>query len=134
MMIFFLNLAFANPNEETTNSEPVTTQTTDAEFDFLVEKKDKKIEQKNTDVDFDDSEFTIDASLMNSNAKVLVPQADDSFLLPEKAESSEVTALPEDDFILNTDLGLEENIVEEEKLQVDVNSTETYDALMGDLE
>ena len=74
MLFFMINLAFANPNEEQPQKSAVeTSQTTkqDSEFDFLTEKKEKKAPQK--DMDFDDSEFMIDASLMESNDRVLVP-------------------------------------------------------------
>ena len=132
-----INLAFANPNEEQPQKSAVeTSQATneDAEFDFLTEKKEKKSPKK--DMDFDDSEFMIDASLMESNDRVLVPQADDTLLLPEKETTSTTEALPEDTLILSNDIALEEDIAEtsEDKPKVDINSTDSYDALMGDLE
>ena len=137
MLFFMINLAFANPNEEQPQKSAVeTSQATneDAEFDFLTEKKEKKSPKK--DMDFDDSEFMIDASLMESNDRVLVPQADDTLLLPEKETTSTTEALPEDTLILSNDIALEEDIAEtsEDKPKVDINSTDSYDALMGDLE
>ena len=132
-----INLAFANPSEEQPQKSAVeTSQTTnqDGEFDFLTEKKEKKT-QKN-EMDFDDSEFMIDASLMESNDKILVPQADDTLLLPEKETTSTTEALPEDTLILSNDIALEEDITEnsDDTPKVDINSTDSYDALMGDLE
>ena len=137
MLFFMINLAFANPNEEQPQKSAVeTSQTTnqDSEFDFLTEKKEKKAPQK--DMDFDDSEFMIDASLMDSNDRVLVPQADDTLLLPEKETISTTEALPEDTLILSNDIALEEDTTErsEDTPKVDINSTDSYDALMGDLE
>ena len=132
-----INLAFANPSEEQPQKSAVeTSQTTnqDGEFDFLTEKKEKKT-QKN-EMDFDDSEFMIDASLMESNDKILVPQADDTLLLPEKETTSTTEALPEDTLILSNDIALEEDITgnSDDTPKVDINSTDSYDALMGDLE
>ena len=137
MLFFMINLAFANPNEEQQQKSAVeTSQTTtqDNEFDFLTEKKEKKAPKK--DIDFDDSEFMIDASLMESNDRVLVPQADDTLLLPEKETTSTTEALPEDTLILSNDIALEEDTTEttEDAPKVDINSTDSYDALMGDLE
>ena len=136
MILFFINLAFANPNEETP-TQTTSTETTpvDSEFDFLSEKKEQKTEKKNIEIDFDDSEFIIDASLMHSNDKVLVPQADDSFLLPEKSNKSATNSLPEDTILMGADIALEEKEEKEKTTStVDVNSTDNYDALMGDLE
>ena len=137
MLFFMINLTFANPNEDTQTQsavETTNTATQDAEFDFLTEKKEKKAPKK--EVDFDDSEFMIDASLMESNQRVLAPQADDTLLLPEKQASSDKEALPEDTLILSNDIALEEdkNNNTENSPKVDMNSTESYDALMGDLE
>ena len=138
MLFFLINLAFANPNEETqTTNQPtqsVQNSNSDSEFDFLSEKKESKTNKK--DMDFEDSEFMIDASLMHSNDSVLVPQADDSFLLPEKQDAdTKVETLPEDNLILSDDIGLEEAPQSNENVPaVNINSTESYDSLMGDLE
>ena len=137
MLIFMINLAFANPNEEQPQKSAVETSKTtnqDAEFDFLAEKKEKKTPKD--DMDFDDSEFMIDASLMQSNDRILVPQADDTLLLPEKETTSTAEVLPEDTLILSNDIALEEDITEtsNDTPKVDINSTDSYDALMGDLE
>lgn len=137
MLFFLLNLAFANPNEETqttSQTQSVQNDKSDSEFDFLSEKKESNTNKK--DMDFDDSEFMIDASLMHSNDRVLVPQADDTFLLPEKQDAdTKVETLPEDTLLLSDDIGLEEAPQSNEKAPaVNINSTESYDSLMGDLE
>ena len=135
MLIFIINFAFANPSDETQSAaETKPSVNADAEFDFLSEKKEKKTTKK--EVAFDDSEFMIDASLMNSNDRLLVPQADDTLLLPEKEAASQTEALPEDTLILSNDIGLEESKTEtsEDLPKVDINSTDSYDALMGALE
>ena len=138
MLFFLINLAFANPNETTTtqNTQSSTSKSTSdlsSDFDFLSEKK-----ETNTSKDkyaFDDSEFMIDASIMDSNDTVLVPQMDDSLLLNDKKDT-EVTSLPEDTLLLSEDIELEEAKQDDQKQmpKTNINSTDSYDTLMDGLE